>query len=72
MEFITDLPLSGLFKGVFTVMNKMIKWVKLLPMVVGEVERFTLTVAHLFFDYVVHSFGVLHLVLHDRETSFNS
>ena len=35
MDFITDLPLSRLFNGVFTIVDKLTKWVKLIPMVVG-------------------------------------
>ena len=72
MDFITDLPLSGSFNGVFTVVNKLIKWVKLIPMVVGEGELSTSTVAHLFFNHIVHSFVVLHVVLHDQEPCFAS
>ena len=62
-----DLPLSRSFNGVFTVVDKLTKWVKLIPMVVGEGELSVSSVAHLFFNHVVHSFGVLHVVLHDRD-----
>ena len=72
MDFITDLPLSRSFNGVFTVVNKLTKWVKLIPMVVGEGEFSMLTVAHLFFNYVVCSFGVPHVVLHNRDPHFAS
>ena len=65
MGFITDLPLSGSFNSVFTIVDKLTKWVKLIPMVVGEGELSVLSVAHLFFNHVVYSFGVLHVVLHD-------
>ena len=70
MNFITDLPLSGLFNGMFTIVDKLIKWVKLIPMVVGEGEISVLTVAHLFFNHIVHSFGVPHVVLHDQDPHF--
>ena len=53
MDFITDLPLSRLFNGMFTVVDKLTKWVKLIPMVVGEGELSALTIAHLFFDHIV-------------------
>ena len=72
MDFITDLPLSRLFNGVFTVVDKLTKWVKLIPIVVGEGELSTLSVAHLFFKDVVHSFGVQHVVLYDQDPRFNS
>ena len=38
MDFITDPPLSGSFTGVFTIVNKLTKWVKLIPVVVVEGE----------------------------------
>ena len=70
MEFITDLPLSGLFIGMFTVVDKLTKWVKLIPMVVGEGELSALSVAHLFFNHIMYSFGVPHMVLHDWDPHF--
>ena len=70
MDFIMDLPLSRSFNGVFTVVDKLTKWVKLIPMVVGEGELSMSSVVHLFFDYVVRSFGVPHMVLHDRDPRF--
>ena len=65
MDFITDLPLSRSFNDVFTIVDKLTKWVKLIPMVVGEGELSTLSIAYLFFDYIVCSFGVPQMVLHD-------
>ena len=38
MVFITELPLSRLFNGIFTVVDKLTKWVTLIPMIVGEGE----------------------------------
>ena len=49
MDLITDLPLSRSFNSVFTVVDKLTIWVKLIPMVVGEGEFSTLTIAYLFF-----------------------
>ena len=72
MDFITDLALSRSFNGVFTVMNKLTKWVKLIPMVVGEGGLSALFVAHLFFDHIVHSFGIPHVVLQDWDPQFTS
>ena len=62
-----DLPLSRLFNGVFTVVDKLTKWVKLIPIVVGEGELSVSSVANLFFNHVVYSFGVPHVVLHDQD-----
>ena len=72
MDFITDLPLSRSFNGLFTVVDKPTKWVKLIPMVVGEGEISASSVAHLFFNHIVHSYGISHVVLHDRDTQFTS
>ena len=70
MDFITDLPLSWSFNGMFTVVDKLTKWVKLIPMVVGEGELSALSVAYLFFNHIVCSFGVPHVVLHDLDPQF--
>ena len=72
MDFITDLPLSGSFNGVFTVVDKLTKWVKLIPVFMGEGVLSAASVARLFFDHVVRSFGVPHVVLHDRDPRFTS
>ena len=48
MDFITDLPLSRSSNGVFAIVDKLNKWVKLIPMVVGEGELSTSTVVHYF------------------------
>ena len=70
MGFITNLPLSGSFNGMFTVVDKLTKWVKLISVVVGEGELSVLTVAHLYFNHIVGSFGVLYMVLYDRDPHF--
>ena len=67
MDFITDLPLSGSFNGMFTIVDKLTKWIKLISMVVWEGEISALSVAHLFFKHIVHSFGVPHMVLHYQD-----
>ena len=72
MDFITDLPFSGSFNGDFTVVDKLTKWVKLIPMVVREGELSAPCVAHLFFNHIVHSFGVPHIVLHEWDPHFTS
>ena len=72
MGFITDLPLRKSFNIMFIILDKLTKWVKVIPMVVGEWDISTFSVAHLFFDYIVHSFGVPHVVLYDRDPRFTS
>ena len=49
MDFIIDLPISGSFNSVLTIVDKLTKWVKLIPMVVGDGELSALSVA-LFFS----------------------
>ena len=72
IDFIIDLPLSRSFNDVFTVVDKLTKLVKLIPMIVGEGELSTSTVAHLLFNHIVCSFGVPHVVLHDWDPRFTS
>ena len=38
----------------------------------GEGKLSTLSVAHLFFNHVVHNFGVSHVVLNDWDPQFTS
>ena len=56
----------------FTIVDKLTKWVKLIPMVVGKGDLSASSVANLFFNHVVHSFGVPYVVLHDRDPRFTS
>lgn len=72
MDFITDLPPSQGFNGVYTCVDKLTKWVKLVPMTMGDGELSAAAVARLFFDHVVRTFGVPHAVLHDRDPRFTS
>ena len=72
MDFITDLPLSRSFNGVFTVLDKLTKWVKLIPMVMWEGKLSVLSAVHLFFNHIVCSFGVPLVVLHDLDPRFTS
>ena len=72
MDFITDLPLCRSFNGVFTIVDKLTKWIKLIPMVLGEGELSTSSVAYLVLDHIVHIFGVPHVVLHNQDRQFTS
>ena len=62
-----DLLLSRSFNGVFTVVNKLTKWVKLIRMVVGKGELSASSVTYLFFNHIMCSFGFPHVVLHDQD-----
>ena len=53
MDFITDLPLCGGFNGIYTCVDKLTKFVKLIPVSIGEGALLAPEVAHLFFEHVV-------------------
>ena len=53
MDFITDLPPCGGFNGTYTCVDKLTKFVKLIPVLIGEGALVALEVAHLFFEHVV-------------------
>ena len=72
MDFITDLPLRGRFNGIYTCIDKLTKFVKLIPVLIGEGALSALEVAHFFFDHVLGLFGILHVVLYDRDTCFTA
>ena len=70
MDSITDLPLSREFNAIYTCVNKFTKTVKLQPCFVGEGQLTTKEVAMLFFNGVVCTYGLLRVVLHDRDSRF--
>ena len=74
MDFITDLPACGPqgFNGIFTVVDRLTKFVRLIPCKLGEGGLDAQHVAQLFFTYVVSLFGVPSSVLHDRDPRFTS
>ena len=72
MDFITDLPPCGGFNGIYTCVDKLTKFVKLIPVLIGEGALSAPEVAHLFFEYVVRLFGIPHVVLHDRDARFTA
>ena len=67
MDFITDLPPCGGFNGIYTCVDKLTKFVKLIPVSIGEGVLSAPEVARLFFEHVVQLFGIPHMVLHDRD-----
>ena len=72
MDFITDLPLCGGFNGIYTCVDKLTKFVKLIPVSIGEGALSAPEVACLFFEHVVQLFGIPHVVLHDRDAHFTA
>ena len=53
MDFITDLPPCGGFNGIYTCVGKLTKFVKLIPVLIGEGALPAPVVACLFFKHVV-------------------
>ena len=74
MDFITDLPACGTskFNGIFTVVDRLTKFVRLIPIKLGEGELNAEHVATLFWQHVGSLFGVPSEVLHDRDPRFTS
>ena len=72
MDFITDLPLVDGKNALFVCVDKLTKYTRLCPCLVGEKALSAPAVAKLFFDNVVTLFGVPDSVLHDRDPRFTS
>ena len=72
MDFITDLPLSLGFNAIYTCVSKFTKTVKFQLCFVGEGQLTAKEVATLFFNGVVHTYGLPRVVLHDRDPRFAS
>ena len=70
MDFITDLPECGGHNGIFTCVDRLTKFVRLVPVKIGAGELTGEQVARLFFDHVVALFGVPREVVHDRDPRF--
>ena len=72
MDFITDLPLSDGMNAIFTCVEKLSKYVVVVPCHMGDWDLSAFDVADLFFAHVVARFGVPKSVLHDRDPRFTS
>ena len=53
IDYITDLPPCGGFNGIFTCIDKLMKFAKLIPVSLGEGALSAPEVARLFFEHVV-------------------
>ena len=62
MDFITDLPPCGGFNGIYTCVNKVTKFIKLIPVSLGEVALSAPEVAWLFFEHVMQLFSIPYMV----------
>ena len=72
MDFIINLPLCGSFNGIFTYMDKLTKWVKLIPVFLDGGQLIVCSVTHLFLEHVVYNIGVPTMILHNHGPQFTS
>ena len=73
MDFVTNLPVcGGGYSAIFTCVDRMTKFTRLTPCILGAGELSAAHVARLFFDSVVRLFGVPEDVVHDRDPRFTS
>ena len=72
MDFTTDLTPCGSFNRIYTCIDKLTKFVKLIPVAIGEGALSAPEVARLFFKHVVQLFGIPCVVLHDCDACFKA
>lgn len=72
MDFISGLPVCDGFNTIYTCIDKLSKFVRLIPCFKGEGELSAPECANLFFANVVRLFGLPKMVLHDRDSRFTS
>ena len=67
IDFITGLPDVNRFNALLVYVDKFGKFYRLIPCRAGENELSAPAIAKLFFEQVVHLYGVPRVVLHDRD-----
>ena len=72
ISFIFGQPSSQGYNTIYTCINKFTKFVWLIPCFKGEGALSVPECANLFFSSIVRLFGILKMVLHDHDSSFNS
>ena len=72
MDFITDLPPCSGFNGIYICIDKLAKFVKLIPVLIGEGALSAAKVACFFFKHVVRLFVIPYVVLHNRDAHFTA
>ena len=72
MDFITGLPDINGFNALLVCIDKFSKLCRLIPCRAGENELSAPAIAKLFFEYVACLYGVLRVVLHDRDPRFTA
>jgi hypothetical protein len=69
MDFITHLPLSNSYDGIFTIVDRFSKYVKFIPY---NSTADAPIIAQLFFDNWVCQFGMPKVIVSDRDSKFTS
>ena len=72
MDCITDLPPCCGFNGIYIFVFKLSKFVKLIPVSIGEGALLAHKLARLFFEHVVQLFSSPRIVLHDHDACFTA
>ena len=67
IDCIANLPLCNGYNAIFTCVDRLTKYCRLIPYFVGEVALSASSVAKLFFDTIVRFFGVLGKANLDRD-----
>ena len=70
MDFIMRLPDINGYNALLVCVDKFGKLCWLIPCRAGESELSAPAIAKLFFEHVVHLYGVPHIVLHDQDPRF--
>ena len=71
MNSITNLSPCGGFNELNTCVDKLTKFIKLIPVSIGGVALSDPEVACLFFEHVVRLFGIPHVVLYNHDAHFS-
>ena len=72
MDFVTDLLLSQGFNAFMTAVEKLTKYVVVMPYVLREGQLSAAATANLFFDGIVSRFGVPKAIVLDRDPRFTA
>ncbi len=69
MDFITHLPMSDGYDGIFTIVDRFSKYARFVP-IKGTADA--PLIASLFFEQWVCQFGMPNVIVSDRDTRFTS
>ena len=70
LDFIVDLPLSDGFNAILTIVDRLIKLVKLVPCFMGGNSLSAKETEHFVFRHIFSCFGVPDIIVHDRDPRF--